>query len=452
MPRRFLRLLAAASVGDHVSDADLLRRYARDRDPAAFELLVRRHADAVWTACRRVLRSDADAEDAFQATFLVLARKAGGVRGACVGGWLYRVAVNAALKLRERTARLPSVGREDLTDVPAAPPADPDLAAAVQEEVARLPDRYRLPVVLCDLEGHTRAEAAAMLNWPVGSLSSRLSRARDVLRARLARRGLAPAAGAALVLPAGGLPAKGVSAAVAAATGVVPVRPSVSILAEGVLSAMRTAKLKLAAAVVAVTALLGSAGVGAFTALGQPPARPAEGDPGKTPAAPGREDLPTVTKTAGGVTAYPGLDPKSLEDLVTKCPKLFGGEDVPASPKDDALRQLQKARLNAAIAEFRALTDRLRAGTLTDARAIPGACDRATAAATDLFADPKELRPWAEERVRVMKWHEAVVVARSRQGTEPPGAEAAARYARLEAEVALLRLDRRVAGGGGKGP
>src|SRR4051812_48255288 len=99
--RSFLRLLASvAPAADPVPDADLLRRFARDRDAAAFELVVRRHAAAVWAACRRVLRSEADAEDAFQAAFLVLARRAGAVRGPCAGGWLHRVAVNAALRLK----------------------------------------------------------------------------------------------------------------------------------------------------------------------------------------------------------------------------------------------------------------------------------------------------------------------------------------------------------------
>ncbi|HEX4613969.1 MAG TPA: sigma factor, partial [Urbifossiella sp.] len=99
MPRRFFfRLLSSAvTTADPVPDRDLLRRFAREQDPAAFELLVRRHADAVWAACRGVLRSEPDAEDAFQATFLVLVRKAGAVRGDRVGGWLHRVAVNAAL-------------------------------------------------------------------------------------------------------------------------------------------------------------------------------------------------------------------------------------------------------------------------------------------------------------------------------------------------------------------
>src|SRR5689334_22943935 len=107
MSRRFLfRLFAAAvSAGDHVPDRELLRRFVATRDSAAFELLVRRHADAVWVAGLRILGNEAGAEDVFQATFLALVRKAGSVRDECIGGWLHRVAVNAALKVKARASR-----------------------------------------------------------------------------------------------------------------------------------------------------------------------------------------------------------------------------------------------------------------------------------------------------------------------------------------------------------
>src|SRR4051812_11783918 len=175
MPRlSFLRLLtAAAPPGDHAPDAELLRRYAGSGDQAAFELLVRRHADAVWAAAYRVLRNHADAEDAFQAAFLVLARKAGSVRGASAGGWLHRVAVNAALKLRAARARQTAAAAlcDRLHPAGTGPEAD-EVAAVVHQELAGLPDRYRLPVVLCDLEGHTHADAAKALGVPVGTVSS----------------------------------------------------------------------------------------------------------------------------------------------------------------------------------------------------------------------------------------------------------------------------------------
>ncbi len=156
----FLRLLHATADG--VSDAELLRLYAVEKDEVAFELLVRRHADTVWTACRRILRNDADAEDAFQATFLALAKKAGTVREAgTLAGWLYRVAVNAALKLRSRTTRFEALSpnRIDAT----TPPESREPNGMACEELARLPDRFRIPVVLCDLEGYTHAEAAKKL-------------------------------------------------------------------------------------------------------------------------------------------------------------------------------------------------------------------------------------------------------------------------------------------------
>lgn len=279
MHGQFLLRLLSGTIpsGEHVPDAELLRKFTQERDTAAIELLIRRHANAVWTACRRVLASDADAEDAFQATFLVLARKAGAIRGACVGGWLHRVAVNAALKLREHSHRIASAPAEQLAEVAAPDSNDPDmdLSAAVQEELARLPERYRLPVVLCELEGHTHAEAASLLGWPVGSVSGRLSRARTLLRDRLSRRGLSKPA---VMLPALGAPSAVVRNAVAVIAGTVPVLPTVSTLTTGVLLMMRLAKGKLIAAWLMTIGLIVFAGFGAYVAMGQ---RPADDDKGK---------------------------------------------------------------------------------------------------------------------------------------------------------------------------
>jgi RNA polymerase sigma factor (sigma-70 family) len=271
--RLFFRLLMASQpAGEHVADAELLRRFAADRDSAAFELVLRRHADAVWTACRRILSSDADAEDAFQATFLVLMRKAGSIRNSSVGGWLHRVAVNAALKLKETKQ-----GRQGIEAIPgsgAQPDAiasDREVAARVQMELARLPARYRLPVVLCDLEGQTHAEAAMVLDWPIGSVSGRLSRAHALLRERLARRGIVGPALLSATLTASPQPASAING-VAAIVGGADVPPPVSILVEGVYSAMKTARLKLVAVVAASMSLVALAGIGAMAGLSQPPA------------------------------------------------------------------------------------------------------------------------------------------------------------------------------------
>jgi HlyD family secretion protein len=246
-----------------VADAALLERFARDKDEAAFELLLRRHGPMVLAACRRLLGDEHDAEDAFQAAFLALARKAGSVtRREAVAAWLYRVAFRAALRLR--TAREKRRRREQPGDVPepaaVAPNPDAELRGVLDEEVAKLPARHRAAFVLCCLEGLTGPEAARELGCRVGTVSSRLSRARERLRARLARRGLAPAIAAALAtLPAASAALPLIQPTLAAAmafaarlTGAAPARPAA--LAEGVLRAMTHTKLKIAAVLLAVAA------------------------------------------------------------------------------------------------------------------------------------------------------------------------------------------------------
>jgi RNA polymerase sigma factor (sigma-70 family) len=187
-----LRTLAlAAHPAGALSDAELLRRYATRSDEAAFEVLVWRHGPLVWSTCRRVLRHHQDAEDAFQATFLALARHAPADRPhSSIAAWLHRVACNAALKVKQR--RRPT---EILEDAPGTPDPDPsgnELRFVVDQEVQRLPDHYRVVFVLSCLEGMSNAEVARALGCPVGTIDSRLHAARTRLRQSLARRGLAP--------------------------------------------------------------------------------------------------------------------------------------------------------------------------------------------------------------------------------------------------------------------
>jgi RNA polymerase sigma factor (sigma-70 family) len=178
-----------------LTDGQLLETFITRRDPTAIEALVRRHGPMVWGVCRRLLLNHHDAEDAYQATFLVLVRKANSIRPReMVGNWLYGVARTTALKAKSTNAKRQS--RETLEMRNADPIASEtklwdDLEPLLDQELGLLPDKYRAVIVLCDLEGKTRQEAATSLGCPEGTIASRLSRARTMLAERLARRGVA---------------------------------------------------------------------------------------------------------------------------------------------------------------------------------------------------------------------------------------------------------------------
>lgn len=192
------RLFGAGSVVG-LSERQLLERFARNRDEAAFAALVTRHGPMVLATCRRLLGDAHDAEDAFQATFLILARKAGMLRDPdLLGPWLHGVAHRVASQARVLASRQASRDRQGArAEAVEAPEPDADrrdLRRVIDEELSRLPEGYRAAVVLCHLEGLTHEEAAERLRCPVGTVRSRLARGRDRLRDRLARRGLAPSA------------------------------------------------------------------------------------------------------------------------------------------------------------------------------------------------------------------------------------------------------------------
>jgi RNA polymerase sigma factor (sigma-70 family) len=254
------RSLEAAAVA-HRCDEQLLTAFLSHSDPAAFATMVRRHGPLVLSACRQVLREEADVEDVFQATFLVLLHKAASIRrGQALGAWLFRVARHLALKTRaDYDRRRQCEGRAAERDVPAAAPDDPswrEACAALHEELDRLPEKYRLPLVLCYLQGLSRDEAARQLGWSAGAVKGRLERGRRLLHGRLERRGLALSAGllAALVSsPAVGsvLPPRLVQATVHAATGGRR-SAAVAALVEGATRVMFRSKVPLVAALVLV--------------------------------------------------------------------------------------------------------------------------------------------------------------------------------------------------------
>ncbi len=180
----------SAPDGDPAADADLLARFARDRDASAFELLVWRHGSLVLGVCKRVLGDEHLAEDAFQATFLILARKAGAVRSRNVAGWLHQVARRVAVRAAKKrvSTRETTLDHEPIRETSTV---DSDWKPLLDAEVARLPERFRLPVLLCYLQDYTTDEAARALGVPRGTVLSRLATARQRLSARLTRRGVA---------------------------------------------------------------------------------------------------------------------------------------------------------------------------------------------------------------------------------------------------------------------
>jgi RNA polymerase sigma factor (sigma-70 family) len=272
--RKYLRA-AGLDPANGATDAELIAQFAENRDEAAFELLVFRHAGLVQRACRAVLHDHHAAEDAAQATFLALARKAGTITGrGTVVGWLYRVARRVAVRASKR--RVP-VAVAELYDAPARAPAEleADLAAAICAEVDRLPERYRVPVLLCFFEGLTHTEAARRAGVPVGTIAGRLARAKDLLAKRLSRRGLALAS-VALPVVSGTFAGSTARAACEFAAGrsvEFLVSQSVLSLARGALKPMIPNFVKVVGAVAFACATVG--GVLAFVPDAPPPVPPA---------------------------------------------------------------------------------------------------------------------------------------------------------------------------------
>jgi RNA polymerase sigma factor (sigma-70 family) len=278
---------AAGSERPVVSDGALLERFIAARDEAAFELLLRRHGPMVLGVCQRVLRHRQDAEDASQATFLVLAHKAASVRPReAVGNWLYGVAYRTALKARTAAARRRR--REHRAAVPAAPtaaapgPGD-DWRPLLDQELQALPHKYRAPIVLCELEGLSRKEVASRLAIPEGTLSSRLAAARQLLAKRLTRRGLAPsaAAAAAALAPStadANWPASLLNSTVQAATLIAGgqtagrvVSAEVAALTKGVLMNMALVNLRSAVVMAGLLAIAAGAGWLTYRSLAAEP-------------------------------------------------------------------------------------------------------------------------------------------------------------------------------------
>jgi RNA polymerase sigma factor (sigma-70 family) len=269
---RQLRRAMLRQVAVGKTDGQLLASFIEQKDEAAFEALVHRHGPMIFGVCRRVVGNHHDAEDAFQATFLVLALKASTVRPSeRVANWLHGVALRTAMKVKATTTKRRRREKQ-VTEMPEPEAVQQeqwrDLQPLLDQELNGLPENYRLPILLCDLEGKTIKEAAQQLGWPQGTLASRLARGRKLLAKRLANRGVAQSAGSLAVIvsqnvASAGVPTSLMSSTVKAATmiaagqaavaGVVPAQ--VAALTEGVMKAMLLTKLKTVWAIMFVVGI-----------------------------------------------------------------------------------------------------------------------------------------------------------------------------------------------------
>jgi RNA polymerase sigma factor (sigma-70 family) len=347
---QYLRTLAPDQAGGE-TDGQLLGRFVAHHDETAFSELLQRHGRLVWSVCCRVLSHGPDAEDAFQATFLVLVRKAASVgRRESVRSWLYGVASRVAVRARQ--AQRKRAGQDLLQDIASAagPSAEPvwhDVRPVLDEELNRLPEKYRLPVILCYLEGKTSDEAADALGYPRGTIASRLARARDRLRSRLTRRGLTLSAAAmaaamtqhagAVEVPTALIKTTGDTVSIQVSTTGTTVgvmTPPAVVLAEGVIKAMIVTKLKTGVVLLLALCLLGTgAGLAAWEAGAKPgqgknavPATPAPADQAA------KKEAEPAPKTDAAEDKVPD-PPRDLEiaDRLKRRVKFNGADDPKAT-------------------------------------------------------------------------------------------------------------------------
>jgi RNA polymerase sigma factor (sigma-70 family) len=335
-----MRYLRAVPVGAaELSDRDLLARFTRERDGAAFAALVGRHGGAVWAACARLLDREEDAEDAFQAVFLTLARKAASV-GDCLPAWLHGVARRVAANVRREVRRRSAT--ENAARVPEA--RTPDVSwreglALLDEELANLPERYRAVLIACCLEGRSRDEAARTLGWTASRVKGLLERGRELLRQRLARRGFdlgAVLLAATVTNSVGAVPSVSVEFALywARGQGSAGAASSAAVaLSERVVSAMFVQKLKAAVAVLIIGAVAVGGALTHRAAGGtEPVPKTEEGAtnpfaPGPKTGAPADPFAPTVPKTADPFT--PASPKRSApQDVETPLQKVFSADTL----------------------------------------------------------------------------------------------------------------------------
>jgi RNA polymerase sigma factor (sigma-70 family) len=463
-----LRRAVLAGCQADRTDGQLPEDYLGRRDEAAVAALVKRHGPMVWGVCRRLLPNHDDAEDAFQATFLVLVRKAASVvPREMVGNWLYGVARQTALKARATAAKRRARERQvtQMPDLAAVPEPDPrpNVEALLDQELSRLPDKYRAAVVLCDLGGKTRKEAARQLQVPEGTLSTRLRTARAMLAKRLARHGLAVSAGAlaAVLSPqaaSAGVPASVLSSTIKAASLLAAGQAAAGVisapaaaLTEGVLKTMLVTKLKATAVVLLAASLIGlGTAATAYRALASDQGVATEDAPTRA-VAKGREKGVGEAGRPGADAARRGDRPgepaaKSVApDSSAGKPRAEGetrpGQGEPAEGRagDNAkLRALLKERL-AAVQTHAERVRLLNKQGAASQEEVKQADLRVYKAELDLCDTPQQRIAVLEKSAKVYEEVEDHTTALARQGAASSGAVIEAKLSRLEAQIAVER-------------
>jgi RNA polymerase sigma factor (sigma-70 family) len=365
--RQIGRLFGAGTVAG-LSEGQLLDRFIAGRDDDAFEAIVARHGPMVLSVCRALLRDPNDVDDAFQAVFLVLVRRAGSLRQRDrLGNWLYGVAHRVARRARSEATRR---GRETTL----ADPVDPtehdadgfDVRPLIHEEVNRLPASYREAILLCYFQGRTHEEAARELGWPVGTVRGRLARARDLLRIRLTRRGIAPASGTlvaalcregrAAVPPSllNTTTSAAASAGSLSAIATVAASARAIALSQGALETMSATKLKLATTCLVAAGVLSGSGVSAYQGSGAPATRPAQDATVSSRQALAKERVQLAQGIVYALTRSEKASKTSSEELALWRRRLYEARLAAGVPKAEAAQALVDATRDD-VAEARAL-------------------------------------------------------------------------------------------------
>ena len=437
---------AARAAADLSSDSDLLNRFIQQRDEAAFAQLVDRHGPLVYGTCRRLLPNSVDAEDAFQATFLVLVRRANQLRGRALGPWLHQVAVWSARNLQRRNRSRVALMRPLEESAPASVPsgvAAVDSRLDVDDLLSGLPKKYRVPLILCHLQGWTHQQAAVYLGCPESTLASLLRRGLAKLRQRHGRDPAIVLAIAGSSVVSSALSGAAVRAAVLYRTSSLSIAasPVVAELTQGVLRMFWIKKLAFVSLLVVAVGVIGTqvwVGSASGPTLQASALVPEESQPPAAPKKPVQIVPPNAASTLPD--AFPDLvPPKQLEEFNKQLIKDFTRPIPEATPM---LKKVRIAQMNNGIIYMSKMMEMIRVGnwSQSDYPSLINMVKEVFQVAAELETTGAGKISAYEMRVKAFKWFEQFVEARVNAGTDKPHNLNYARFYLLQSEAELLQL------------